>query len=208
MHLSRKWAVNHLKRVWFVRVHCLGQSRCSWGEPEIEEQWGDGSQRPDNLTFQDSSEMSKARCSGDPESAPRNWVLQVIAFLSSKVQKCRKWGIFMQLVRQSKLIRGTTLSASELSYWPFSGLLLHEKCFFNNDPPLLCSRHISVHGYAIDLSMLQSVNRCEEAKNCKAGKGHLVQRVWPFRFISNRPPCFVLASANLLSPHKKSLAVS
>jgi len=88
------------------------------------------------------------------------------------------------------------------------GLLLHEKCFFNNDPPLLCSRHISVHGYAIDLSMLQSVNRCEEAKNCKAGKGHLVQRVWPFRFISNRPPCFVLASANLLSPHKKSLAVS
>lgn len=61
-------------------------SRCFWEDPESEEEWeGHRSQRPDNLVFQTSSEMSKARRSGDPESVPRNWVLQVISFLSSNV---------------------------------------------------------------------------------------------------------------------------
>lgn len=56
---------------------------------------------------------------------------------------------------------------------------------------------VAVHGPS-----LSSVNRCEEAKNCKAGNGHLVQWAWSFKFISNAPPCFVFASTNLLSPHK------
>lgn len=81
--------------------------------------------------------------------------------------------------------------------------LLHEKWIFLVAIPLCSATGISQSsGCALDHHMLSSVNRCEEAKNCEAGNGHLVQWAWPFEFISNAPPCFVFASANLLSPHK------
>lgn len=78
-----------------------------------------------------------------------------------------------------------------------------QKVFFLIMIPLCSALDVSQSaGYALDRSTLLSLNRWEEAKNCRAGNGHLAQWAWPFKFISNTPPCFVFASANLLSPHK------